>query len=249
MGLSLIECYNNYLGAGNPKSKFWFIGLEPGGSFDDFIKQEIYNLDTFVEKSHNIDEIAGKYYSRLNNLICKLCLKNRIYIKDGKQYIKIKEDKDNETDIFITNVFPLNFPSEKTFLTKKVEYTSVFEDLEKIFNKEDYYDYLIQTKTNNVYKRRNLLLKNIDIPKNVFVIGFSSFEKFKSLFEISQIEKNDPDIEVKWVKGNTSIQVYSSHISGKEIRIFNLPHLSRWSNFNDAITNNVVEELKLRIIK
>lgn len=222
MGLSLIECYNNYLGAGNPDSKYWFIGLEPGGDSSDFNAEIDWNA--------RIDEDTT-YYHRI------FTFKSKILNKQDQEYGNIVIDK--TSDILISNIFPLNFKNEHTY---EDAYKNHFSDMEHIVNKIDYYNFILknsQTRAKNI----NSILS--DNAKNIFVIGFQTLEYFCCIMKL-KLQKEKVPIEINWTeKSKTQINVYQTDYG----KLFVMPHLSYWHFMSNALTPEVVSKIQSQMLK
>ncbi len=248
MELELLEFYNKFTGCGNYlTAPFWFIGLEPGGNTQDCLS----NVDEFETKILNydikIDNNKGKgeyYYKKLKTLINDLGLGN---YEDEKNNIFF--DK-NDPNIFITNLFPLNFKGTNTYVNE--EYKKVFKSIPD--SKKEYYNYLLENG-----QRWKVLLSNSKC-RYIFILGktdcFNHFKKAMKENSILLNELHNDSIEIKYLSKSNTINIYEMSYDKTIVEIFNesapkvivLPHISRWSDiFLNDINLNAINKLKVMI--
>ncbi|MEE9431487.1 MAG: hypothetical protein V3V16_10625 [Melioribacteraceae bacterium] len=234
MKKSLQKCYKNYLGNGNPKAKYWFIGFEPGGVIDKDprTKHHLEN-DTdecFVSFMNEplTDNVEQGVYTALSKFLENLELTDCL----NKNKTSFSFTKDSSA--FFTNLYPLKFPSENH---KDNDYN--LEYYKQIFginslNRQEIYPA-------EWIKRRSKLFEEFLVEKEKTILIFKNTKN--PLYELLLNVENFGEIKYSMEAKNRSksmIDFYEIIIGDRSHQVIVMPN----DIYADSTIKTVCEKIK-----
>lgn len=218
---SLEKCYNEYLGAGNRNSDYWFVAIEP--SLDE-PNQPFFNLITNSSEKEFINYLNGSFsdsvgnsqvYNNVYNILKELELFENISFNSKSKKVNFNIDG----KALYTNLSFLKFPKLDSPLNPEIirQYAKLFNDFNYQLLNEKYENFdrmsLYKFENNDWIKsrRENISKCLSNGSKKIVFILTKEYQKFASLLfdELNfQNELTKYSIANKW--GNTKITFYDN---------------------------------------
>lgn len=245
MPLSYEELFYEFSGSGNINGKFWFIGLESGGSLqwdnenDEYVKiLKTQNKDQILEYLNDFDstEISPGFETILFNLI-----QATYEVFKDPALGTVTADKNlmfkNNPSVFRTNLslLKLRDNNETTFAQNIEHYKKYLNFKNVIATKNDLYNNILIKERANAIKVR---LTDLFEERRIFLLTTRYYEDLavnfiKEIFGIKNLKERRELINIK----NRYINFY--HSEKGHVQIFALPQRPRFDqcHYKSAIRN------------